>query len=381
MSSTRTTRPSPPRSHVLVKGVDRTEPKYRSIRESIRESIVTGVYPRGHRLPTEDELGAHFGASRNTVIRALVDLRNDGLLQRVQGAGTFVTDLTSPSRQVFSFIAGGDFDLWTKSTVFGRLEMALGRKLHKHNDGFSLLPDLRRQEGGVEHHRADAIKRACEQGVAGIFLLPSQSHSVAAIDEKLIEERCNGVGIVLLDRDLIAAPRRSRFDLVSLDNFCGGARLGEHLLAQGCRKVVFLVWAIQAEPVKQRLAGLKSVMEEAGAQVRVADGRDATTIRAALKNGNYDAVVGKDDHMAAAAMRVLYELGRRVPDEVKLAGFDDSPLAAELAVPLTTYAQPVEAIADAATQLMLTRIENPLQPAREVIVSGKLVVRRSTASN
>jgi len=77
-------------------------------------------------------------------------------------------------------------------------------------------------------------------------------------------------------------------------------------------------------------------------------------------------------------MRVLYELGRRVPDEIKVAGFDDSPLARELTVPLTTYAQPVEAIADAAVHLMLTRIQNPAQPAREVIVSGKLVVREST---
>jgi LacI family transcriptional regulator len=136
----------------------------------------------------------------------------------------------------------------------------------------------------------------------------------------------------------------------------------------------------QAESVKQRLEGLKRVMESAGAQVRVAEANvsDTTAIRAALKNANYDAVIGKDDHMAAAAMRVLYELGLRVPDEVMLAGFDDSPLAQELAVPLTTYAQPVEAIAAAAADLMLTRITDPTQPPRQIIVSGKLVVRRST---
>ena len=121
------------------------------------------------------------------------------------------------------------------------------------------------------------------------------------------------------------------------------------------------------------------VLEPAGAKLRVVEAADADAIRAALKNGDYDAVVGKDDHMAAAAMRALYELGRRVPDEVKLAGFDDSPLAKELAVPLTTYAQPVDAIADAAVHLMLTRREDPAQPPREVIVSGNLVVRRSTS--
>jgi LacI family transcriptional regulator len=185
---------------------------------------------------------------------------------------------------------------------------------------------------------------------------------------------------VLLDRDIVLPPRRSEFDLVSLDNFTGGASVGEHLLALGCRKVLFLVWSHQAEPVKQRLAGLRTVLEGSGAQLRVMEGGDADAVRAALKNANFDAVVGKDDHMAAAAMRALYELGRRVPDEVKLAGFDDSPLARELTVPLTTYAQPVEAIADAAVHLMLTRRQDPTQPPRQIIVSGHLVVRRSTVT-
>ena len=359
---------------------ERSEPKYRSIREAIRESIVNGSYSAGQRLPDEDELGTHFGASRNTVIRALVDLRDEGLVQRVQGAGTFVAKSTANEPQVFAFIAGGDFDVWTKRTVFGRLELALARKLREHQPDYSLLQDLRSEDDDAERHRAEAIECACSQRVAGVFLLPGGPlGQPGGIDQRLLD-RLNGASVatVLLDRDILLPPHRSDFDLVSLDNLSGGAAVGEHLIAQGCRKIVFLVLARQFQPVKQRLAGLRTVTEAAGAQVRVAESRDAATLRAALKADDYDAVVGKDDHLAAAAMRVLYELGRRVPDEIKVAGFDDSPLARELTVPLTTYAQPVEAIADAAVHLMLTRIQNPAQPAREVIVSGKLIVREST---
>jgi DNA-binding LacI/PurR family transcriptional regulator/DNA-binding transcriptional regulator YhcF (GntR family) len=357
-------------------------PKYRGIREAIRELIANGGYPRGQRLPAEDELGTRFGASRNTVIRALVDLRNEGLLQRVQGAGTFVSNPAEQGRKVFAFVAGGEFDTWTKSTVFGRLELALARKLHEHHDGYSFLPDLRSKDDQPDHHRAQAIERACLQGVAGVFLLPGKGLERPESGGRSPLERLQAANIttVLLDRDVVDPPHRSAFDLVSLDNLTAGALLGEHLLAQGCRRIVFLVWIHQAEPVKQRLIGLKQVMEAAGAHVRVAQAAatDTAAIRAVLKNPNYDAVVGKDDHMAAGAMRVLYELGRRVPDEVKLAGFDDSPLAQELAVPLTTYAQPVESIADAAAHLMLTRLLDPDQPPRQVIVSGKLNVRQST---
>jgi LacI family transcriptional regulator len=391
---------------------DRSEPKYRAIRESIRGSIVNGEFPPGQRLPTEDDLGLRFSASRNTVIRALVDLRDEGLLQRVQGAGTFVANPAAQGRQVFAFIAGGEFDTWTKTTVFGRLELALARKLHEHHEDYSLLPDLRREGDDPDMHRAHAIDRACLQGVAGVFLLPgekleprgrgrrnrghvlkpdqeriadndngaSASASTSSLHSALARLRAANVAAVLLDRDVVAPPYRSGLDLISLDNLAAGAALGEHLLEHGCRKLVFLMWVHQAEPVRQRLTGLMQVMESAGAHVRVAqvEATDTAAIRAVLKGSNYDAVVGKDDHMAAAAMRVLYELGRRVPDEVMLAGFDDSPLAQELAVPLTTYAQPVDAIADAAAHLMLTRLADPTQPPRQMIVSGRLVVRQST---
>jgi DNA-binding LacI/PurR family transcriptional regulator len=359
---------------------ERNESKYRAIREALRQSIVEGAYAPGQRLPTEDELGTHFGASRNTVIRALVYLRDEGLLQRVQGAGTFVAPPATPGRQVFAFIAGGEFDVWTKSTVFGRLEVALARKLREQHERYSLLPDWRSEGDDPQRHRTQAIQRAAAQGVSGVFLLPGERAGLMpAADQGMLEQlKGAGVATVLLDRDIRLPPFRSELDLVSLDNLSAGASLGAHLLAQGCRRIVFLVLAHQAQPVKERLAGLRTVVEAVGAQVRVAEASDPATTRAALETPDYDAVVGKDDHMAAAAMRALYEIGRRVPDEVKLAGFDDSPLARELTVPLTTYAQPVDAIADAAVHLMLTRLEDPARPPRNVVVSGTLVVRRST---
>jgi DNA-binding LacI/PurR family transcriptional regulator len=286
----------------------------------------------------------------------------------------------TPGRQVFAFVAGGDFDVWTKSTVFGRLEVALARKLREQHEGYSLLPDWRGEGDDPQRHRAEAVERACAQGVTGVFLLPGERAGLMpGADLRMFEQlKSAGVATILLDRDIRLPPFRSELDLVSLDNLSAGASLGAHLLAQGCRRIVFLVLAHQAQPVKERLAGLRTVVEAAGAELRVAEAGDPNTTRAALETPDYDAVVGKDDHMAAAAMRALYDLGRRVPDEVKLAGFDDSPLARELTVPLTTYAQPVDAIADAAVHLMLTRLENPARPPRNVVVSGTLVIRRST---
>ena len=88
--------------------------------------------------------------------------------------------------------------------------------------------------------------------------------------------------------------------------------------------------------------------------------------------------MAKDDNVAAQVMRCLYRRGRSIPGEVLVAGFDDSPMAAQLMVPLTTYAQPVPYIAGTAVELLEARIHDPQTPIRKVTLAGRLVVREST---
>lgn len=58
----------------------------------LREQIMRGICPPGSSLPNEDDLCGHFGVSRITVRRALSDLKQEGLVERIQGRGTFVRD-------------------------------------------------------------------------------------------------------------------------------------------------------------------------------------------------------------------------------------------------------------------------------------------------
>ena len=57
----------------------------------LREQIMRGIYQPGAALPGEDDLCGHFGVSRVTVRRALTDLQQQGLVERYQGRGTFVS--------------------------------------------------------------------------------------------------------------------------------------------------------------------------------------------------------------------------------------------------------------------------------------------------
>jgi len=68
-------------------------PQYLKVKTHLREGIAGGRWRAGERLPSESELVAEFGLSRMTINRALRELEQDGLVERVQGVGSFVAQL------------------------------------------------------------------------------------------------------------------------------------------------------------------------------------------------------------------------------------------------------------------------------------------------
>ncbi|WAC75205.1 histidine utilization repressor [Roseateles sp. SL47] len=68
-------------------------PQYLKVKTHLREGIASGRWRPGERLPSESELTEAFGVSRMTVNRALRELHQEGMVERVQGVGSFVAQL------------------------------------------------------------------------------------------------------------------------------------------------------------------------------------------------------------------------------------------------------------------------------------------------
>jgi GntR family transcriptional regulator, arabinose operon transcriptional repressor len=98
----------------------------------------------------------------------------------------------------------------------------------------------------------------------------------------------------------------------------------------------------------------------------------------AVRKYQPDGIACDNDRHAAIIMRHLLNARISIPGQIKLAGFDDTPTASLLTVPLTTVRQPAGAIAMRALSVMNDRIEHPHLPPVHVAVHCELVVRAST---
>ena len=88
-----------------------------------------------------------------------------------------------------------------------------------------------------------------------------------------------------------------------------------------------------------------------------------------------DAVFVASDLMARGAMRALAQAGRRVPEDVAVGGFDDSPVAVTTTPPLTTIRQPWQRISSEMARLLLGLIDG--DPPSAVILRTELIRRGS----
>lgn len=175
-----------------------------------------------------------------------------------------------------------------------------------------------------------------------------------------------------------------RYITVGSDNEAGGNAATAHLIAQGCRNIVFLGDPAAPE-VAARLEGYARALSDAGIartphlEVAVRFGSDtayhamASLIDAGAK---LDGIVTCSDVFAMNAMRALLERNHKVPADVAIVGFDDIPFAAFTTPPLTTIRQNCHAGARLLVEKLMRAIRH--ERNESVVIPIELVVRASS---
>ena len=356
--------------------------KCRTIVDTLGDEIAAGRYRPDSAFPSAERIVRRFQVSYLTAVRALDELKRQGLVYSVAGSGTFVSKMAGRSLGLMvPAWPGSDFFPMLCREV-SALCQAKGRPL--------LFADTSGSEAGdgvIETRLVEAAHSFVAERVSGVLFHPVDFHggAVKANEAVLGVFRAAEVPVVLLDCDVVAPPGESGYDLVGIDNVSAGWRLGEHVLSRGARRLLFVsVFAAASPNVRMRLAGVRGAAAgRRGAKVgdldlaSVNDGEAVLAKR--FRTDPPDAVVCSSDMVAALAHKALRAAGLRVPEDVLLTGVNDGPVAELADPPLTTIRQPCTDIARVAFEALERRRAFPSAPAMRIFLPAPLVARESTS--
>ncbi|MBT0772209.1 LacI family DNA-binding transcriptional regulator [Kineosporia sp. J2-2] len=299
-------------------------------------------------------------AARNAVLRAVDDL---GYVPN-RAARSLVTQLTD----VVALVVSEPEDRLFGEPFFGQLVRGVTASLAGTSRQLLLTMAHRESERGRLN---DFLSR---QHVDGVLLL-----SLHGDDPLPAQLAGRGVPAVLGGRPQDENP----LPYVDMDNEGGAALAVEHLLAGGRRRVATITGPADMSAGRSRLEGYARALAAHGLQPLVGSGdfSENSGRRAARElldaAPDLDAIFCASDQMAIGALAELSAAGRRVPDDVAVVGFDDSPSSRHTTPSLTTVHQPVEEMGVHMVRTLSRLIENPGEPVDDVVLPTHLVVRDS----
>jgi DNA-binding LacI/PurR family transcriptional regulator len=189
-----------------------------------------------------------------------------------------------------------------------------------------------------------------------------------------------GIPVVVIDSG--AGPG---YTVVDTDQALGARQATEYLLGLGHRQVWHIAGPETSFSAAHRAESWERTLLAAGVTpppLLRGDWTAESGYRHGLTLGRREgvtAVFAANDEMALGAMRALHELGRDVPGDISIVGFDDMDVAASFWPPLTTVRQDFAAVGRLSIRKLLAKVADATTSAGTTIVPTELVVRGSTA--
>lgn len=238
--------------------------------------------------------------------------------------------------------------------------------------------------GASRQGELDAISAERVRPFDGVVFSPVQIETSDLIDAGV------EVPVVLLGERQLAGP----FDHVMMDNVGGADLATTHLIERGSRRIALVGGRpdLGVDSMSTlRTRGYRQAHANAGIDVDeslVVDADSFTTkdgydviMRLHRDGVPFDGVFVLTDAAAMGVLRALADLGRRVPQDVQVVGFDNDDEGDYLVPRLTTIDPDNDSMAQRIMELVLRRIDAgraPVDDAAEVVTSARLVVREST---
>lgn len=231
--------------------------------------------------------------------------------------------------------------------------------------------------GGVSE--ADYVEMLLDHQVSGVIFAGGAYALADARHEhyrRLVDRR---LPVVLVNAgvDTLEFPRVSTDDAVAVEQAYG------HLRSLGHERIGLVLGPEDHVPSRRKLAGMVHTAGWSDPERYVERSsfsmEGARVAASRLIDRGVTGVICASDVLALGTIRAARRLGRSVPRDVSVVGFDDSAFMTCTDPPLTTVRQPIETMGQAAVDLLVTQIEGATAFRDELLFEPELVVRGSTA--
>ncbi|MDD5699355.1 MAG: GntR family transcriptional regulator [Victivallaceae bacterium] len=364
---------------------DNPLPLYHQIKLLIISDIQQRKLQKDDCIDKELDLCQKYKVSRITIRHAIADLVRENILYRISGKGTYVArtleagDTSLENENQIAFVVPDVRDL-VGSVIYSGIEAEADRR------GYEVIIHTAGRNIDRENYY---LNRLIRRNGPGAVILPNWGKSNAI---QIFELKLHNFPFVLIDRYF----RDIETDYVITDNLAGAFELISYLISLGHKRIGF-IGSLDATSGNDRLEGYKKALSRHGLIIEEdlivsLDPDRFASSQTEPEGGGYSegkkllklkspptAIFASCDQLAYGAMRAIRDLGRKVPEDISVAGFDDLKFSALLEVPLTTMAQPFREIGEKAMKILLDKIEGKNQEIQQLILKPKLIIRKSVA--
>lgn len=359
------------------------KPKYQFIIDDIKSNILSGVYNVGEQIPTESALQEQYQVSRQTVRKAILELSNEGFLRSEKGSGTYVSNqYRSKSNGNSNNKIIGVITTYISDYIFPSIIRGIEGRLNE--DNYSLL--LASTNNDVAQEKK-ALEMMLSYGVDGLIVEPTKSNLYNPNIAYYLTFKEQDVPFIMIN----AYYEELEVPFFCLDDVQSSYLATKELISKGHKKIG-IISKMDDLQGKYRMKGYIKALGEAKLrfqpeQVLSFDTESKQNLSLNIKNfliENRDvltAIVCYNDEVGLEVVNVCRQLDISIPDELSIIGQDNSYIAKNANIKLTTLTHPQEKMGRDAADWVIKKLQGKkdlptstyYQP---VLIEGETVIEK-----
>lgn len=354
---------------------------HQQLRHQIALLIVGSELKIGDQLPAIRQLADQLDISMHTVRHAYQQLELDGLVEIRHGRRTKVLPLNLANM----IKQAGEIRSQTIGVILPALDpysvsILEGIETIASENQYMLTLSVSHQYGLIAIRD---LAHMITSNIDGCLIVNHDSLTLVDSQNKL--EPISGVPFVSIEW-----PNPNVY-CVQMDRESGGYQATKHLIDLGHQQIALITYKIDVPQILSMNLGYKRALEEAGipfdpSLISRVLGFDFTAGVQGMKNlftleQLPTAIITVTDAIALGAMQTIKDHNYRIPDDISVVGFNNTPRTDLVDPPLTTVAAPTYQIGQEATKMLLQLIEGSIPPQHEIVLPTTLIIRQSSGRN